>query len=91
MDMAQRVAQVKRPIEFIATAYHETDDVIHGALSELVTYIGELANAIPSGRAEFVARMKAEADRVAGYKAQHAATGAPPLPVINADINKATP
>ena len=90
MLMADRVSQTKRDIEFIATAFHETDDTIHAALTELVNYIGAQTAAMPAGRAALADRVKAEAARNAALKAAHAAAGAPPLPVINADINKAT-
>jgi hypothetical protein len=89
MKMVDRIDQTKRDIEFISTAFHETDDVIHAALQVLVAYIGEQVAAMPAGRAAMAAKLKAEAETNAARKAAHLATGAPPLPEIKADINKA--
>ena len=86
MNVDERLVVAKRAIQFIATKYDETDDVIHNALAELVKEAGDASTNLAANRKAAEAAHAAYLKRVEDNKAAVLATNGVLPPPMNASI-----
>jgi hypothetical protein len=79
--------EAKRLVSHIATSFQETDETITAALEDLAGHIGSSHAALPDARKAMADKIASELARNQKLKDDHAATGAAPLPPINAEIS----